>query len=294
MEARLSEMSPKRRAMRLVMTLLVRNEEDIVRANVAYHLAAGVDFIIATDNGSTDGTVEILEEYQRAGTLRLLHEPADDYSQWRWVTRMARLAHDEHGADWVINNDADEFWWPLRGDLKAALSQVEGSAGTVVAPRSNFVPRPESGQPFFERMIWRERVSLNSVGMPLPPKVCHRARPDVEVEQGNHAARAAGLGPAAAVQPFLIFHFPLRSFAQFARKIETGGAAYARNTELPPEVGATWRHLYAEWQAGRLAKYYDAQVIPDDVLAARLQTNDLLVDTRVRDFMRSQQFDGVE
>ena len=38
--------------MRLVMTLLVRDEEDIVRANVDFHLARGVDFVIATDNRS--------------------------------------------------------------------------------------------------------------------------------------------------------------------------------------------------------------------------------------------------
>ena len=78
--------------MKLVRTLLVRNEADIVDAQIAFHLSAGVDFVIATDNRSDDGTTEILERYERAGFLRLLREDGDDMRQDEWVTRMARLA----------------------------------------------------------------------------------------------------------------------------------------------------------------------------------------------------------
>ncbi|HEY6076871.1 MAG TPA: glycosyltransferase family 2 protein, partial [Gaiella sp.] len=71
--------------MKVVMTLLARNEADIVDAQIAFHLHAGVDFVIATDNGSDDGTVEILERYERAGYLRLLHEGGNDMRQSEWV-----------------------------------------------------------------------------------------------------------------------------------------------------------------------------------------------------------------
>lgn len=42
--------------MRVVLTLLVRDEADIIRSNVQYHLAQGIDHVIVADNGSLDGT----------------------------------------------------------------------------------------------------------------------------------------------------------------------------------------------------------------------------------------------
>src|SRR3954453_12487381 len=105
--------------MKLVMTLLVRDEEDIVADNLDFHLAQGVDEVIVTDNGSEDATLEILRPYEERGVAKDINEPSDDYSQGRWVPRMARMAATELGADWVINNDADEFWWPRNGTLKS-------------------------------------------------------------------------------------------------------------------------------------------------------------------------------
>ena len=155
--------------MKLVMTLLVRDEQDIVRENLDFHLAQGVDQVVVTDNGSEDATVEILREYESQGILRLLLEPSDDYSQGRWVTRMARLAATDLEADWVINNDADEFWWPRAGSLKSIFDRLGDEVGLVVAGRQNFVPRPEDGRPFWERMTLRERESLNQSSILPPP-----------------------------------------------------------------------------------------------------------------------------
>ena len=92
--------------MNLFMTLLVRDEEDIIAANLSYHLSRGVDHVIVTDNRSVDGTREILEEFARLAN-HADRRRGDDFSQYRWVTRMARMAA-RMGADWVINNDADE------------------------------------------------------------------------------------------------------------------------------------------------------------------------------------------
>ena len=118
--------------MKLIMTLLVRDEEDIIRANILYHLDRGVDFIIATDNNSRDSTPSILMDFQRQGCLHLISETDDDYSQSEWVTRMARMAATDFGADWIINSDADEFWWPLKMDLKNFFSEVPAECSIAI------------------------------------------------------------------------------------------------------------------------------------------------------------------
>ena len=265
--------------MKMVMTLLVRDEEDIVRENLDFHLAQGVDEVIVTDNGSEDATVEILREYESQGVVRLLLEPTDDYSQGRWVTRMARLAATE-GADWVINNDADEFWWPLTGSLKSVFERLGDEVGLMVAHRQNFVPRPEDGRPFWERMTLRERVSLNPLGKPLPPKLAHRADPEIIVAQGNHKVNGANLGERVDDGSIEILHYPMRTYAQFENKIIKGGRAYARNRELPKRIGRTWRRLYEVYQRGELPAHYEESVVSDP------SRGDLLTDTRLRDYLR--------
>ena len=265
--------------MKLFMTLLLRDEEDIVRDNLDFHLAQGVDRVIVTDNGSEDRTLEILREYEARGEVRLVLEPADDYSQGRWVTRMARLAAEE-GADWVINNDADEFWWPRAGTLRSTLEQLGDEVGVVVAHRTNFVPRPGEGGPFWERMTIRERESLNPLGKPLPPKVAHRAHPEITVVQGNHRVEGVDLGEPVDDGSIEILHFPMRTYAQFENKIVKGGRAYARNRELPHRTGQTWRRLYELWEQDGLRDHYSDQVVADET------RDDLLEDTRLRDYLR--------
>ena len=113
------ELSPLASAvMRLAMTLLVRDVEDVIETNLSYHRAQGVDFFIVADNGSTDGTVAILERDQRAGLVKLEHFPGSVNKAWTEGRSEDWPANPRARRDWVIHNDGDEFWWPLTGDLK--------------------------------------------------------------------------------------------------------------------------------------------------------------------------------
>jgi hypothetical protein len=269
--------------MKLVMTLLIRDEVDIVSSNIDFHLDQGVDFIIAMDNLSIDGTTDILRDYERHGVLRYIHQADDNFAQHRWVTHMARLACTEFAADWVINSDADEFWYPEDSDLKKVLDAIPPACDSVLAKRLNFLPRPVAEGDFFaDTMIVRELQSFNALGEPLPGKVCHRAAADIEVEQGNHAVRRNSHLLAAELAPITIFHFPMRSYGQFANKIIKGGAAYGRNTYLPHGIGSTWRHLHELWQRGELEAYYQRSIVDSASIARGLREGRFVLDERLK------------
>jgi hypothetical protein len=272
--------------MRLVMTLLARDEADIVDAQIAFHLHAGVDFVVATDNASSDGTAEILERYERAGVLRLLREPADDMRQDEWVTGMARLAAAEHEADWVFHADADEFWWPRGGWLNDVFATVPERFGVVRGCWRHFLPRPEDGAFFAERMTVRLATPAHpgdkETIFHAHQKVAHRASAHVEIEAGNHNAAAPGLIPVRAWHPIEVLHFSFRSVAQLGRK---AGGGWLRNRDYEPTLHQLLLDEAA--RADRLQGFYDAHAVDDEALARGIADGTLAFDTRLRDALRA-------
>lgn len=262
--------------MKLAMTLLIRNEADIVAANVRHHLTAGVDFVVATDNGSTDGTVEILEEFQRSGVLHLRHDADDTFDQARLTTEMAATARDAFGADWILSNDADEFWV---GPIRAAAAATP--ANLLYCRRANRIAPRETSWSFAAARhlaISPKENASHELLRPIQPKVLVRAADLVALTQGCHNAEMREPRPAIA-RDLLIRHFPIRGLAHFHRKATTGGGAYARNRSLDPRLGAHWRRWHREIEAGRIDGLY-ADVVPSAAdLRAATADGTVVVDT---------------
>ena len=133
------------------MTVLVRDEQDIIESNILFHKSQGVDFFVVTDNTSTDGTKHKLKVFEEQGTLLYLFEGGQDFDQAKWVTRMARIAVNQYSADWVINSDADEFWWPLEGDLRTTFRRLPTGSHSLRVPVYDFVPVKGDSRPFWKK-----------------------------------------------------------------------------------------------------------------------------------------------
>jgi hypothetical protein len=262
------------------MTLMVRDEADIIDLQIAFHLASGVDFVVVTDHESEDGTTEILERYARRGILHRIPVSSPTKRQSEWVTRMARMAAVDFGADWVINSDADEFWWPSGGNLKEALALVPERFGVVHTFVRAFLPRPGS-RPFAERMTVRfaPQAAINSPFSPFRVNVrlLHRSSADIIVGRGNASIQAPSFAPLRRWSPFEVLHFPVRSFRHFERKFLThyrSSGARRRGEHVRAHEAA---------RAGRLQDLYDEICVDDERLQRGLEDGSLAIDTRLCD-----------
>lgn len=274
------------RTTRLVMTLLVRNNADLIEHHIRYHRAQGVDYFVVTDNGSNDGTRDILARFAEQGTMHIIDEPEDTFNQSPWVTRMAKYAYDNCEPDWILHSDADEFWIPESGNLKDVFAALPETVGSVLAERKNFLPSKTPSQPFWQQMIYRDVSSLNPSGYPLPGKVAHRPGANIVVGMGNHTLTNAP-GELLKVSSPVIFHFPQVTYETFEDKIVLGGAALERNVNLPREAAYTWREKYTLYQNGGLRAWWDSQPKIETHAEKGITDGTMLVDTRLRDFMNA-------
>jgi len=262
----------------LALTLVVRDEEDILAANLDYHLAQGVDVILAIDHGSSDSTPEILSDYERTGRVHSFRDESRAHDQASRVNGLLRIAAESHGADWVIHCDADEFWLPAAGSLRDVFAAVPDRYGYLIVARNNFLALPEDGRPFHQRLIVRERRSLNIRGEVLEPKVAQRPAAAAAVAPGNHDLEAPVMDPAPDIGAVDVGHYPMRSFEQFERKVVNTGIGYELLQDRAEGVGQDQLELLRMQRSGALRSYYDAQAVDEN----RLEAGELVLDERLQ------------
>jgi len=260
--------------MKFVVTIMVRDEIDVIAAVIEHHFAQGADLIIATDNGSVDGTSEVLQRYADLGVVELHHDPVHRKQHGAVVTRMARRAHAEHAADWVINADADEFWVPVDKSLtlRKALESIPLSLNAFTAPVTNLVGPPALNGSGIDRLLWRDcrtDEELQAIGVYAQPtdNAVHRGDSEIVVSQGNHFVSLKSNGQPDPAFVLEVLHLPWRSWSQFEQKVVHAGRAYEANPELRPSKNHHGMADYRRHLAGRLRYVWSLrQVLEEDLV----------------------------
>ena len=196
--------------MKLVEILVAGTDADAVAPHVAFHLHAGVDLVVA--DVSDPGVTLALEPFVESGRVRIVEgDPGAD--------ELARLAVDEHEADWLLDARPDEFWWPRGATLKAPLEAMPQRYGIVQGLVRLLVPRA-GDEPFWERMTERRTLTPPAEPEPLPSALrpLYRADHRLRLARGEPDGRV----PLRAWYPFEVLTFPSRGAEQAERAARPG------------------------------------------------------------------------
>ena len=275
---------------------MVRNEADIVRVNVLYHLSIGFDRLLIFDDGSEDGTDLVLKDLARDPRVQWTSGTNQVFQQGEVFTELAREAHQD-GADWIVPVDADDFWRARRGDLKKVLSET--NAGALHVQTVDFIQRREQLASSPESLLHMTRRVENPVGRSEARELLNAGktsyvamervrrwifRPSADISLVRGAHKVEGIeGPKHKTDEIFCMHAPLRSRAILEAKAIS--ASRRGNEKSTSGLGPGW--LYSRWrgmqEASGLEEEWAANSYHDDRLDIYGNPQPVIFDPTFRD-----------
>jgi glycosyltransferase involved in cell wall biosynthesis len=271
--------------MRIAAVLGVKDEVELIDSTIAHLRNIGVDAIIACDMGSTDGTLEVLEQYRSDSDLLILQlNEQTTIEEWsRANLQLARKAN----VDWVVFIDADEYLLPAKGSLRHCEGLVDADVVNVdifnvpVGPTGPLMPHRLEPSRYGEvalivkpfpgsREYFLENPAAPIIRMAWPPKVMVRPDRIVRVMDGAHSVVPVAGAVLRSVNPsdLLIAHLPFSTQSRFARKIDNIRRAFEiHEKNLAPDSGWHWRRWLALADEGRLSEEFNRNIFDADMIA---------------------------
>jgi hypothetical protein len=243
--------------LKLVGVAMVRNEADILEAFVRHNLTV-LDRMLVVDHASVDGTEQILASLVREGLpLVAMRDESSGYPLQAMIVALARNAFAEHGADYVVPLDGDEFLKvPSRPALEAALAALPAGHHARLEWLT-YVPEFAPGADAMQAMQGAKRVKGERHGLTKTIVAkSFAAEPAATIELGAHAVRAPDAQTTAphVMLPQAIAanaHVPFRSVQQYKAKTAIRWLAKLGAPPSNPGQSFQLREAFAYLKSGR-------------------------------------------
>jgi hypothetical protein len=289
-------------ASKIVVAVQVLDNADTLREYLEWYRELEVDLVLAHDFGSVDGSRDILDEYARRNFVKWSHHPNKCIQNYDPTAKLARQARDEHGADWVLHFDTDEFLCVEGDDLRAVLDRATENDLTVLPTRgANMTGHtPPAGHNPLRTLTLRidrglrPTVEEQIAGEPpfpfvffhWPPKAIVKAPAFSEYGPGNHRAESAW-GRTGEAPQLRFLHFPFRGFEALETKVRHAEEWFAANPQLEakPRWGWHWRRWVRMAREGRLREEYDRQFVSPERAAELIADGSCAIDRTVANWL---------
>lgn len=254
---------------KLIMTLMVKDEEEIIEKNIRFHHAMGVDGFIVTSHNSTDNTNPILEKLKKEGlVLEIIKKSTPEYDQKNWVWDMIDIAHKKYHADWIINADADEFYYSKSLNLKKSIHDGSDGKANVLWVDSLFLYPDDRDDfltcPYFITRPF-QKFEAENLGIAQNPdyamfigsqnctKVIHSAKGNPHPCEGNHIC---DIKNKVCIQSadINLYHYHVKNYRGYEEKAIRWKVAQSYNKEKKNQHIKYMIKLYDE---GKLREDYE-------------------------------------
>lgn len=227
---------------KIVTITMVKNEIDIVEPFIRYHSELGYRMLIL-DNGSTDGTPEVIRRMVTTGfAVDLIFDDTPAFTQAEIMTDLLYAAIDRYDPDLVIPLDTDEFVRTHSGRSVADVMIEVSLARVTQVEWLTYVPTDSDDETELNpilRMRNRRAVQHNYDAKVIIPALLALQR-RLRLSQGSHQVFADGEGATLEFEPhpdLCLAHYPVRSADQVRSKYLVGWLA---NLARPTQVLFDW------------------------------------------------------
>jgi hypothetical protein len=281
--------------MKIAANLGVLDEVELIAPCVDHLRSIGVDVIVVTDLGSTDGTADVLHALSADPDIRLIQLARGD-DPWGFPERMYEWTISELSVDRVLLLDADEFWLPKSGHLKGTAGLAEADVLTVrrfnVPPVEGRSPLPAIISPDTYDDLYlvvnpvddapvrlRSDPSLAWVMTRVVPKVIANPRAVRGLAMGGHEVMPREGIRLRQGEPddLVIAHVPFSTADRFLRKTKNIEKSFAHfGHRLIAGEAWHWRRWLELVQSGKVNDEFQRQIL------TREQFEDALLDGTIQ------------
>ncbi len=235
--------------MKFISVSMVKDEADIIELFIRINSRI-IDHFFIIDNGSTDGTLRILEKLKNEGfPMTVFIDQTPHFQQSAMITKLLKTALAKMPFDWAFAIDADEFINIEREKLETELATVPHNY-VATLNWSHWVPR---GDIYYNytNPLW-SAFDRKKQETDVFPKVIvsNNIARDCIIEMGNHHAlinyreTTNGLDMKRVPEQLLtcgtLDHVPVRSSHQILGKAICGAGALSLKTNRNNHEGYHW------------------------------------------------------